>query len=203
MVAHASGRGVFVTTLLALDRQLFLLVNREWTHPVLDAVMKTVTDFDLWRVPLILVLLVVLARGRTDTRLAILFAVLAVAVTDQLVASGVKPIFHRARPFDVLEDVRKLVGAHDWSFPSAHAANTFAAGVFLALRFRRLAPILVLPALVAYSRVYVGVHWPSDVVAGAALGAGVGASFFLIERAARVRIRRRRARGRTEPPGAG
>jgi undecaprenyl-diphosphatase len=177
--------------LLAWDRRLFLLVNGAWTHPVLDAVMVAVTDFDLWRVPLILLLLAVLARARTDTRLAILFAVLAVVIADQVVASGLKPILHRVRPFHVLPEARKLVGAHDWSFPSAHAANTFAAGVFLALRFRRMRPLLAVSALASYSRVYVGVHWPTDVAAGALLGAGIGSGFFVLERAARTRFRRR------------
>ena len=187
-----------MSALAALDREVFRLVNGVWTHPVLDAVMIGVTDFDLWRVPLILLLLVLLARGTTGARVAILVAVLAVALTDQIVASGVKPVFHRVRPFDVIESTRKLVDAHDWSFPSAHAANTFAAGVFLAIRFPRLRPILVLPALIAYSRVYVGVHYPSDVLARAALGAAVGGGFALLESAVRTSFGRS-ARGGGEP----
>lgn len=190
-----------MTGWLEVDRTVFHLVNREWTHPALDALMTAVTDFDLWRVPVILLLLVLLARGRPAVRIAILFAVLAVAATDQLVASGIKPVFHRVRPFHVVEDVRKLVGAHDWSFPSAHAANTFAAGTFLVLRFPRMWPILALPVIVSYSRVYVGVHWPSDALAGAAVGAAVGAAFALIERAARLRFLARRGRAsRPDPP---
>jgi undecaprenyl-diphosphatase len=184
-----------MNALVALDREIFLLVNRAWTHPVLDAVMIGVTDFDLWRVPLIVLLFALLARGRTETRVAILFAVLAVALTDQLVSSGIKSVIHRARPFEVIAEARKLVDAHDQSFPSAHAANTFAAGVFLALRFRRMRPILILPALVAYSRVYVGVHYPSDVVAGAALGALVGGGFVALERAVRTWRRGRHPEG--------
>ncbi|MFN8179122.1 MAG: phosphatase PAP2 family protein [bacterium] len=179
--------------LAALDTQVFLLVNRHWVHPILDVVMVAVTTFKLWRLPLVAVLLLVLARGKTPTRLAILSAVLAVGVSDQLVANGVKPVFERARPFEVIPLARKLVDAHDASFPSAHAANTFAAGVFLALRFRKMRWwILVLPALVAYSRVYVGVHYPSDVLAGALLGALVGTGFALLDRAARLRLGRRR-----------
>lgn len=171
--------------LLAWDKRLLLLVHREWTHPVLDTVMVAVTDFDLWRIPLIVFLLVLLARARTDTRVGILFAILAVVAADQVVSSGLKPLFHRARPFDAIAGLKPLVDAHDVSFPSAHAANTFAAGVFLALRFRRMRPLLVLPVVVSYSRVYCGVHYPSDVVAGAIVGALLGVGFLLLERLAR------------------
>lgn len=192
-----------MSELASLDVRLFLLINRTWTHPVLDALMRAVTDFHNWRVPLVLVLLVVLARARRDGRIAVLIAVLAVGLTDQLVANGLKPIFHRVRPFEAIEGTRKLVSAHDASFPSAHAANTFAAGVFLALRFRRLRWILFVPAIVAYSRVYCGVHYPSDVLAGAALGAAVGAALFLLERTARFRFQRPGAGKSNAPAGSG
>jgi len=189
-----------VSALLALDSRLFDLINRVWTHPVLDAVMVAITDFNAWRVPLILVLLAILAKGRRETRIALLFAILAVACSDQLTSGVLKPLFHRVRPFHVVAGVRKLIGAHDTSFPSSHAANSFAAGTFLALRFRRFRPVLVIPALVAYSRVYVGVHWPSDVAAGAVVGAGVGGAFFALERMARLRFLRR---PRLVPPDVG
>lgn len=191
-----------MSALAEVDVRLFMLLNQEWTSRALDTVMPFLTDFDHWRLPLILVLLVFLARGGTEVRLGILFAVLAVAAADQISSAGIKPLFERARPFDVIEGTRQLVGAHGYAFPSSHAANTFAAGTFLALRFRRWWPILVLPALVAYSRVYVGVHYPSDVVAGAALGACVGALFAGIERASRLRLKQWSGR-RREPEDAG
>jgi undecaprenyl-diphosphatase len=183
-----------MSALLELDLRLFALLNGEWTSPFLDVVMPYVTDFDHWRIPLILVLLAFLARGSTETRVGILFAILAVVAADQLSASGIKPLFERARPFDVVEGARKLSSAHGYAFPSSHAANTFAAGVFLAIRFRRWWPILAVPAVVSYSRVYVGVHYPSDVAAGALLGAAVGAFLVLIDRATRLRLERFRLR---------
>ncbi len=190
-----------MTALLALDRRLFDLINGAWTHPVLDAVMVTVTDFDPWRVPLILLLLALLAKGRTETRVAVLLAILAVACADQVSSALMKSLVHRERPFHEVEGVRKLVGAYGWSFPSSHAANSFAAGTFLALRFRRFRPILALSALVAYSRVYVGVHWPSDVLAGAALGAAIGAAFHALDRTLRTRAARRRPPAKDASPG--
>lgn len=178
-----------MTGVLQWDQSLFVLLNQHWRSPFLDIVMPFLTDFDHWRIPVILVLLAVLAKGNTQTRLGILFAILAVVVADQLVSSGIKPLFDRPRPFHVIEGTRKLVGAFDSSFPSAHAANTFAAGTFLALRFRRMNPwILVLPILVSYSRVYVGVHYPLDVLAGGLLGAGIGLMFYSLEQVAQMRL---------------
>jgi undecaprenyl-diphosphatase len=165
--------------------------------------MPFITDFDHWRIPVIVVLLVILARGSTEVRLGILFAILAVVVADQVASSGIKPLVERPRPFDVLEGTRKLSGAHGFAFPSSHAANTFAAGTFLALRFRKWWPILAVPVVVCYSRIYVGVHWPLDVLAGAAVGAGVGLSAAVVERASRLRLegwfRRRRSERRWTP----
>ena len=194
-----------MSTILQWDTALFELLNTQWTCRLLDVVMPFLTDFDHWRVPVILLVLVGLTRGGGDTRVGLLFAVLAVAATDQLSSSVAKSIFARARPFDVLQNVRQLVDAHGYSFPSSHAANTFAAGTFLSLRFPRWRPVLVIPVLVAYSRVYVGVHYPSDVLGGAILGAGMGWFFTLLERVARLRIerffvRRRRRRENQDAP---
>lgn len=191
-----------MSAFLQCDTALFELLNGQWTCRFLDVVMPVLTDFDHWRVPVILLVLVGLTRGGGNTRVKLLFAVLAVAATDQLSSTVAKSLFARARPFDVLVGVRQLVDAHGYSFPSSHAANTFAAGTFLALRFPRWRPVLVIPVLVAYSRVYVGVHYPSDVLGGAALGAGIGWFFTLLERLARLRIERffvRRRRRREEP----
>ncbi|MDP6461583.1 MAG: phosphatase PAP2 family protein, partial [Gemmatimonadota bacterium] len=163
-----------------------------WTHPVLDVVMPYLTDFDHWRIPLVVLLLVGLARGSGSTRVGILFAIVAVAATDLLVDDAIKPWFERPRPFKELDDVRKLIGAHDYSFPSAHAANTFAAGVFLSLRFRGWWPSLLLAAVVAWSRVYCGVHYPLDILGGAVVGAALGWFFTVVETAARLRLVARR-----------
>lgn len=192
-----------MSAILDFDAGLFVLLNQRWTSPALDVVMPFVTDFDHWRIPVILALLVLLARGGTEVRLGVLFAVLAVVVADQVSSSGIKAMVERPRPFDVIAGTRRLSDAYGFAFPSSHAANTFAAGTFLAVRFRRCWPVLAVPAVISYSRVYVGVHWPLDVLAGAVLGAAIGLAAAGVERASRVRLEgwfaSRRKKGRWAP----
>ena len=97
--------------------------------------------------------------------------IVAVALADWS-AMGLKALFDRERPPLRYAEPDPLVRTpHDGSFPSGHAATSFAAATILSLAFPRLAPFLfVLAAAVAWSRVYVGVHYPLDILGGAVLG---------------------------------
>jgi undecaprenyl-diphosphatase len=87
-----------------------------------------------------------------------------------------KDATHRARPFEAHHQIHPLYVVHSSSFPAGHAATAFSGAVLLSLLAPRLAPAyLVLAALIGLSRVYDGVHYPTDLLAGAALGALVGA----------------------------
>ncbi|MHB8419304.1 MAG: phosphatase PAP2 family protein [Myxococcales bacterium] len=106
-------------------------------------------------------------------------AIAAVGATDLLGARLLKPLFHRLRPCDVLPPG----SFHPWleasrggSLPSLHAANAFAAAFVLSRLLPRSWPAAyAAAALIAISRPVGGVHWPSDIVAGALLGTAVGA----------------------------
>ncbi len=107
--------------------------------------------------------------------------VIAVVLADWS-ATGLKALFDRPRPPLRYAEPKTLVHLpHDASFPSGHAATSFAAATMLSFGFPRFAPFLyVLAAAVAFSRVYVGVHYPLDVLGGALLGALVAIALRLL-----------------------
>ena len=162
--------------ILRWDTWLFYLINVRTANPVFDAVMPLITgDVFLHYIAGALWLLLFWRAGRTG-RMVALGTLAVIALSDQSSAHLFKSLFARTRPPYALDSVRLLVDTtRSFSFPSAHAANTFAVATFVSRFYRRTAIWLyVVAALVAYSRVYVGVHYPSDVLGGAALGVGIG-----------------------------
>lgn len=159
-----------------VDIWLFFLVNHGMSNAFCDAVMPVLTDLNKFVAVRILAagaIILLLLRGKERGRtLAVLLVVTAV-LTDQFSSSVVKPLVGRARPCVALEGVRLLVDCGSgFSFPSSHAVNNFGAATLITYFYRRSWPIwYALAASVAFSRVYVGVHYPSDVIGGAALGA--------------------------------
>jgi undecaprenyl-diphosphatase len=121
----------------------------------------------------------------------LVLTVVAVALADWS-ATGIKALVDRPRPPLRYPEPKTLVPVpHDASFPSGHAATSFAAATMLSLAFPRFAPaLLLLAAAVAFSRVYVGVHYPLDVIGGAALGALIAIA---LRRLVTVRLQSRQA----------
>jgi undecaprenyl-diphosphatase len=116
-----------------------------------------------------------------------------------LIALGLKAATDRARPFETIPQADALLKATvGQSMPSGHAATSFAGAVILSYFLPRSAPyVFLLATAIAFSRIYVGVHYPSDVVAGAALGAAVGLAGLGL-----LRLPRRTSGGRRRSGGA-
>jgi undecaprenyl-diphosphatase len=156
--------------LAQIDRALFEAVNG-LQSPVLDRLMPFLSDGD-FKPFFVVVFVVLLVAGKARGRWAALLVIPLIAMSDQLSSHLVKDTFHRVRPCHVLDHVHLLAGcSHSWSMPSSHAANSAAAALHFALFYRRLAvPLAVVAFAVGYSRVYVGVHYPGDVLVGFAIG---------------------------------
>jgi undecaprenyl-diphosphatase len=159
-----------------LDEAIFRQVHLVWRHPYLDPIFRGLTDPGKLLLPLLLVLLGCLWMARRRGVLGVLVLAATIGVSDQTSAKILKPIFHRQRPSVLLADARPFFGIRgSYSFPSVHAVNSFAGALVLDAIFPGArAGLLTVAALVSYSRVYVGDHWPSDVVAGALLGCLIG-----------------------------
>jgi undecaprenyl-diphosphatase len=112
----------------------------------------------------------------------VLLLTAAAVVLADTAALALKRVFERPRPYVPFPDPEPLVGTGlDYAFPSGHAATSFAGATVLSRAAPRLAPVFfLLAAAVAWSRVYVGVHYPSDVLAGAVLGVLVGGALVAV-----------------------
>lgn len=176
-------------TLLQLDKEILYLVNTQWANGFFDAVMPWTRLKYNW-LPLYAVMIGnILLTYKKKAWIPLLVCIVAVAVADQLSSSLIKPYFHRLRPCqNTLLQIREVIDCGSgYSFVSSHAANHFAVAVAYSIFFRHqtrwiLVALLFWAALVSYAQVYVGYHYPSDVVAGGLLGIAVASLLLLVLR---------------------
>ena len=174
--------------LIELDQKLFLFLNGLHSEG-LDPVMVWISGkFTWWPFYLLLLAFLIWKRGWKMIPLAILIA-LCVTLADQISVHLFKEVFERLRPSREpdLQGLVHIVNGYrggQFGFVSSHAANSFSIAMLLALTIRKgwfWALMFFWAALVSYSRIYLGVHYPGDIIGGAILGVLIGWGVYLIQ----------------------
>jgi undecaprenyl-diphosphatase len=200
-----------IDVILEWDRELFHFLNTTLATPVGDALWPAITHYDRFlpvRVVLLLVWIMLVVKGGRRGRMAALLLVPVIVVSDQLNSHLIKELIGRPRPCHLINGVRIMGDIHmlvdcgpGFSFTSSHAVNNAAAATVLSWYYPRWTwAFVVWAGLVALSRVFVGVHYPLDLVSGAVIGACI--AYLMIVAAERVAqvVARRRTDRRTEVP---
>lgn len=183
------------------DLHLLHLINKQWTNPVFDWLMPALSAINAWMPLIAIAVILAFWRGGKSARVMLLCIALAIGIGDGLLSNALKKSVGRVRPRDAMEGVviRDLGPASNnflrlfkaptavmshprgettgKSFPSSHTVNMFAFATVLSLFHPRHGIWAYFLAFsVAYSRLYNGAHWPSDIIPSMAMGLLVGLS---------------------------
>lgn len=181
-------------TIKLLDHRLFLFFNRDISNPFFDWLMPIITDSHTILLTMLLIYVVYIfrAKERKSALLYVIVAILVFTISDMLCYRVLKPFFGRLRPSHAMnftENVHNFLhGAHfllgqksSYSFPSNHAANAFGQALFWTMLFpKRWFVFVPIAALIAFTRVYCGVHYPADITFGAIVGSLIGLMVFYL-----------------------
>ena len=170
--------GSLLSGILYQNDMLFYFINRGLDNSFFDFLMPAITDFGSF-IAMGIICVVLYIFGGENTRKVALLGLAALLLANVAVYL-LKIIIAEPRPFNVLPHVDLLVSESEiYSFPSGHSASSFAVMMVIGLKYRLhikgkayrlLYPLLAFAALIAFSRVYIGVHYPLDVVFGAIIG---------------------------------
>lgn len=155
-----------------IDEALFYFVNVSLANPVTDRLMPFITERNNWFIFYVLIWLYLMFKGGRRGKITAILIVPLILLSDQFSNNIIKTFFQRIRPCHILPDINLLIGCSDaYSFPSIHAVNNFAAATLFSYFYPRMKYFLYAGAfIISVSRIFVGVHYPFDVIGGAVIG---------------------------------
>lgn len=176
--------------LYSIDLSIFYFINHTLSTPFLTKFFSIITNVNNWYVAYIILLGISFKYGGKKGKIAAIGVLLLILFSDQVGYKILKEAFHRIRPCMALKDVIAPLGCNgSFSFPSNHALNNFAAATFYYKLFPQFKWVLFITAfLISLSRVYLGLHYPSDILGGAVIGILFGYLFSLIAQKVLLKI---------------
>ena len=165
--------------LYSIDLSVFYFINHTISNPIFDKFFPFITNVKNWYIAYIILLAILFIKGGQIGKIASFGIILLVITSDQISSHLLKSLFERIRPCNALEDVNLLISStRSFSFPSSHAVNNFAVAFYFYKLFPKLKwTLFIIAGLIAISRPYVGVHYPSDILSGSIIGIGIGYLF--------------------------
>ena len=169
------------------DQALFELINTKWTNPFFDRIMPWMRTSEHWIPFYVFLLGFLFYKWGWKAWKWIVTVAITIALSDQVSSFIFKPLIHRLRPCAdpaMVAHVKLLLGAcpTSFSFTSSHAANHFSLAMFVFMTlpalFKKYTYLFLLWAgLISYAQIYVGVHYPLDILSGSLIGLTMGYVF--------------------------